>query len=159
LAGEGQRTSVVLRVAAWTNVRLWTRGEPAKNHLAQGVWIGRAPSGKDREGMNSLLDLTAELPIRADECVPILDLTVPADSQFDAAVHAILKLAGRRPTLVCCALGYSRSAIASAAWLIAAGHAANAEALAPVRRAPPQVVIGRNLELCLKRWSESRFPA
>jgi hypothetical protein len=144
--------------AAWINSRLWTRGEPAKNHLADGVWIGRAPSRPDREGMNSLLDLTAELPIRGDVCVPILDLTEPADNQLDAAVQAILKLAGRRPTLVCCALGYSRSGVAAAAWLIAAGHAANAEeALAFVRRARPQVIIGPNLELCLKRWSERRF--
>ena len=107
--------------------------------------------------MNSLVDLTAELPMRSDAYVPMLDLTPPTDEQLDAAVHAIMKLAVRRPTLVCCALGYSRSAIASAAWLVAAGHAASAEeALAHVRRARPQVVIGPHLEHRLQQWTERR---
>ncbi len=141
--------------AAWINSRLWTRGEPPKNHLADGVWIGRAPSRLDREEMGSVVDLTAELPIRGDAHIPMLDLAAPSDEQLDAAVHAVMKLAGRRPTLVCCALGYSRSAIASAAWLLAAGHAANAEdALAQVRRARPQVIVGPDLELRLKQWAE-----
>ena len=68
-------------VAAWINSRLWTRGEPAKNHLIDGVWIGRAPSRLDRSGINSVVDLTAELSIRSDAHVPMLDLTPPADEQ------------------------------------------------------------------------------
>jgi len=38
--------------AAWINSRLWTRGEPSRNHLIDAVWIGRAPSAFDRDGMN-----------------------------------------------------------------------------------------------------------
>jgi len=143
--------------AAWINSRLWTRGEVARNHLADEVWIGRAPSCRDREGTNSVVDLTAELWLRSDANIPMLDLIPPSGEQLDAAVRAITKLAGQRPTLVCCALGYSRSAVTSAAWLIDAGHAENAEdALAQVSRARPQVVVGLKLKQCLQQWVDRR---
>lgn len=143
--------------AAWTNSRLWTRGEPVRNHLIDEVWIGRAPFVFDRDGMNSVLQLAPEWPIRGDAHVAMLDLLPPTEDQLDAAVRAIKELAGKRPTLVCCALGYSRSAIASAAWLISVGHAANAEdALEQVRRARPQVVVGPKLKLRLEQWARRR---
>ncbi len=143
--------------AAWINSRLWTRGQPAKNHLMDAVWIGRAPSPLDRDGMNSVVVLAPELSIRGDTHVAMLDLLPPTEEQLEAAARAIMRLAGRRPTLVCCALGYSRSAIASAAWLIAAGHAANTDdALDQVRRARPRVVIGPKFKLRLEQWAERR---
>jgi len=143
--------------AAWINSRIWTRGQPAKNHLVDSVWIGRAPSAADRAGMNSVVDLAPELPVRGDAHIAMLDLAPPTEDQLDAAVRAIMGLAGRRPTLVCCALGYSRSAMAGAAWLIAAGHAGNPEdAIEQVRRARPQVVVGPEFKLCLAQWAERR---
>jgi hypothetical protein len=143
--------------AAWINSRLWTHGQPAKNHLMEAVWIGRAPSPLDRDGMNSVVVLAPELPIRGDAHVAMLDLSPPTEEQLEAAVRAIIRLAGSRPTLVCCALGYSRSAIASAAWLIAAGHATNADqALEQVQRARPQVVVRPNFKLLLEQWAERR---
>jgi hypothetical protein len=143
--------------AAWINSRLWTRGQPTKNHLTDAVWIGRAPSALDRNGMNSVVALAPELLIRGDAHVAMLDLSPPTEDQLDAAVRAIMRLAGRRPTLVCCALGYSRSAIASAAWLIAAGHAANPDdAIDQVRRARPQVIVGPKFKLRLDQWAERR---
>jgi protein-tyrosine phosphatase len=108
----------------------------------------------DRLGMNSVVDLAPELHFRGDAHVAMLDLLPPTEDQLDAAVRAIMELGGQRPTLVCCALGYSRSAIASAAWLIAAGHAANTEdALAQVRLARPQVIIGPRFKRCLEQWA------
>jgi protein-tyrosine phosphatase len=87
----------------------------------------------------------------------MLDLTPPTSEQLDAAVRAILDLSERRPTLVCCALGYSRSAIASAAWLLAAGHAKNIEdALDQVKRARPQVVVGPEYKRRLEEWAGQR---
>jgi len=143
--------------AAWINSRLWTRGEPARNHLMEAVWIGRAPSPPDRNGINSVVVLAPELRIRGDAHVAMLDLSPPTEEQLEAAVLAIMRLSGSRPTLVCCALGYSRSAIASAAWLIAAGHAANPEdAIELVRRARPQVVIRPKFKLRLYQWAERR---
>ncbi len=156
----GKRPSFLMlpyTLAAWINSRLWTRGEPAKSHLMDAVWIGRAPSVLDRKGMNSVVGLAPELPIRDNAHVAMLDLSPPTLDQLDAAVRAIAGLASHRPTLVCCALGYSRSAIAAAAWLIAAGHAANSEdALAQVRRARPQVIVGPMFKLRLEQWAEQR---
>jgi hypothetical protein len=144
-------------LAAWINSRLWTRGQPASNLLADSVWIGRAPSRLDRRGMNSVVALAPELPIRCDAHVPMLDLVPPCNEDLDAAVRAIEKLAARRPTLVCCALGYSRSAVVSAAWLIAAGRAGGVDdALQQVRRARTQAVVGADLRLCLEEWVEWR---
>ncbi len=141
--------------AAWINSRLWTRGEPEKNHLIEAVWIGRAPLR--RNGFNSVVALAPELGIRGDAHVAMLDLIPPTHQQLDSAVLAIIGLAGQRPTLVCCALGYSRSAVASAAWLIAAGHAANPkEAMEQVRRARPQVVVGPSFTRCLEEWAGRR---
>lgn len=143
--------------AAWINSRLWTRNQPPKNHLRDAVWIGRAPSMSDRDGMNSVVGLAPELPIRSDAHVAMLDLSPPTEDQLDEAVHAIDALADRRPTLVCCALGYSRSAVASAAWLIAAGHATSPDdAIEQVRRARPQIVVGPKYRLCLEQWAEHR---
>ena len=144
-------------LAAWINSRWWTRGEPANNLLADSVWIGRAPSRLDRRGMNSVVALAPELPIRSDAHVPMLDLVPPAHEDLDAAVRAIEKLAARRPTLVCCALGYTRSAVASAAWLMAAGRAASIDdALQQVRRARTQAVVGPDSRRCLEEWDERR---
>jgi len=143
--------------AAWMNSRLWTRGETTKNHLADDVWIGRAPSARDRADVKSVVDVTAELAISSDIHVPMLDLIPPTLHQLDTAVGAIAELAGQRPTLVCCALGYSRSALTSAAWLIAAGHAISAEdALIQVSRARPSVIVGTDLKRCLQEWVDQR---
>jgi membrane-associated phospholipid phosphatase len=143
--------------AAWINSRLWTRGEPTKNLLRDAVWIGRVPSPLDRNGMNSVVALAPELPIRGDAHVAMLDLLPPTEEQLEAAVGAIMRLAPHRPTLVCCALGYSRSAIASAAWLIAAGHATDTDdAIEQVRRARPKIVMRPRFRLRLEQWAQRR---
>lgn len=157
--GRGPLQWVMLPYAAgaWINSRLWTWGEAPNNHVAEGVWIGRAPSRAERSRMNSVVDLAPELRIRADAHLAMMDLVPPAADQLAAAVGAITALAGRRPTLVCCALGYKRSAAAAAAWLLAAGHAANPkDALDRVRRARPQVAAAPELVRCLEQWAEGR---
>jgi hypothetical protein len=127
-------------IGAWINSRIWTRGQEPWQHLADGVWIGRAPA--PGHTFATVIDLTAEMPVRARHNIQILDLTVPANSQVAAAVQAIL--AAERPALVCCALGYSRSATVAAAWLIAAGHATSAEdAVEQVRKVRPQIIFGK----------------
>jgi membrane-associated phospholipid phosphatase len=53
--------------------------------------------------------------------LPWLDLIAPTASQLDAAARHIARLQPGGPVLVACALGYSRSASAVAAWLIPPG--------------------------------------
>ena len=60
--------------------------------------------------------------------VPVLDLTLPPRRALDDAAQAIERLRAQGPVLVCCALGYSRSACAAAAWLLATGRAATVDA-------------------------------
>jgi rhodanese-related sulfurtransferase len=127
-------------LCAWINSRLWTRGQAPWQHLADDVWIGRAPSSG--APFATIVDLTAELPVRAQHHIQILDLTVPDHSQVEAAIEAIS--GAERPILVCCALGYSRSATVAAAWLLAAGHATSAsEAIAKLRQVRPHIIIGK----------------
>jgi rhodanese-related sulfurtransferase len=127
-------------LCAWINSRLWTRGEEPWQHLGDGVWIGRAPG--PGASFATVIDLTAEMPVRARHHIPVLDLTVPGEDQVMEALQAIE--GAERPVLVCCALGYSRSATVAAAWLVAAGHADSAEeAIAIVRRVRPRVVMGK----------------
>ena len=73
----------------------------------------------------------------------MLDLTAPDRADLARAAEAIERLRARGPVLVCCALGYSRSACAVATWLLATGRAADvAGALAMIRRARTRIVLG-----------------
>jgi protein-tyrosine phosphatase len=118
---------------AWLSSRWFTRKHPAAREIAGGVWLGRLPrkAERDAQGIYSMVDLTAELPVNTRGVkyrgIPMLDLIVPSVERLTAAVTAIDNLEGRRPTLVCCALGYSRSASAVAAWLAASGRAASVD--------------------------------
>jgi len=145
---------------AWMNARWTTRREPAAQEIAGGVWIGRLARRRDvaRLGIASVVDLTAELPVNpggVSYCnVPMLDLAVPMVAQLDYAVEAIERFAGQRPTLVCCALGYSRSAAAVVAWLVRAGHAASVdEALAVLRARRRKVALSAAHEGRLREWA------
>jgi protein-tyrosine phosphatase len=135
-------------VGAWINSRLWTRRQRRWDAAHPGLLLGRLPGAGDlaEAGVQAVVDLTAELPLRrrglAYHNIPVLDLTLPSEAQLAAAVRAIDAALRNGPTLVCCALGYSRSALACGAWLLATGRAASAdEALAMLRQARPAVVL------------------
>ncbi|MGO4326615.1 phosphatase PAP2/dual specificity phosphatase family protein [Cupriavidus sp. 2TAF22] len=138
------------QLGAFANSRWWTRGRPQASEIVPGIWVGRFPDagGLRRLGAQAVLDLTAELPRLAPagipyRCVPVLDLTVPPPAQLDEAVAILEAWHGeRRTVLVCCALGYSRSALVAAAWLAArTGARAVDEPLALLRKGRPQVVL------------------
>lgn len=150
-------------LGAWLNSRWWTRRQASWDPVTETIWIGRLPSRKDlkRLGAVSLVDLSAELPTPSTDLayrsIPMLDLVVPSEEQLSAAVAAIDTLAACRPTLVYCALGYSRSALAVAAWLLASGQADSpAEAEARIRRARPQIVLQESHRLRLESWWRQR---
>lgn len=149
--------------AAWLNSRLWTRNRPAASEINNGVWLGglSGAAKRNRNQFASIVDLTAELPMNASgkvyRAVPMLDLVVPTLRQLDDAVNAIEELKGERPTLVCCALGYSRSAIAIAAWVTASGAAESyQESIARIKARRPGIVLGPKHEERLQEWSRTR---
>ena len=147
-------------LGAWVNSRLWTRQAPAPGLIADGVWLGRLPDSRAMEagGFRSLLDLTAELPAPQGKWaytqLPWLDLVPPDSPRLDEAAAAIERLRRHGPVLVSCALGYSRSASAVAAWLLATGRAASVDAaLTILQQARPRVVLGPQHRQALARVS------
>jgi len=119
---------------AWINSRLWTLRHPQPDLIADGVWLGRMPTSRDMQhgGYRSLVDLTAEMPAPSGDwqyfCVPWLDLVAPEADHLAVAAQRIEQARRHGPVLVCCALGYSRSASAVAAWLLLTGRAPSVEA-------------------------------
>jgi protein-tyrosine phosphatase len=108
-----------------------------------------------------MVDLSAELP--ADTAgivyrsVPILDLVAPTVEQLDAGAEAIEELKAYRPTLVCCALGYSRSAATMTAWLMASGKTATvSEAIALISGRRPRIILGSAQRERFEEWRRAR---
>ncbi len=134
------------RLNAWW----WTRNEHGVNAVTPQLWIGRLPtgSGPPPAAVGAVVDLCAELPCnlhgRAYATVPALDLVPMNTAVLERAARAIDSAMAHGPVLVCCALGYSRSAAAAAAWLIVHGLAASAvAAVSLIRAARPQIVLGK----------------
>jgi len=136
------------RAAAWINSRLWTRAHPQPDPVVDNLWLGRLPSRAELKAgpFKAIVDLCAELPLhpqgRAYRHIPVLDLVAPSAEQCREAALRIEQLREHGPLLVCCALGYSRSATAVAAWLLHSGRVKDLdEALALIRAARPGVVL------------------
>jgi protein-tyrosine phosphatase len=150
---------------AWLNSRWWTRHAPTPSAVTQEVWIGRLPS-QSRDvpaGVNAQLDLCAELPraVPANryQHLPALDLVPLTEPELRLAAQAITRLLGAGPVLVVCALGYSRSAAAVAAWLITSGQAKTVEeAIAQLQRARRNVVVSQAQRLALGQLAHGIAP-
>ena len=134
-------------LGAWINSRLWTYRQPAPSQVVEGIDLGRLPTMGDLDGYAALVDLCAELPLQHTPqhycSLPSLDLVAPDALTCQHAAEAIERLRHKGPVLVCCALGYSRSATAVAAWLLYSGRCQSVDAaVALIRQARPQVVLG-----------------
>ena len=117
------------------------------------IWIGgKLGSGSAKKalcsGVVSVLDLSAEFseakPFRRINYrnIPVLDLTAPTQAQLVEASKFIGNISQNGAVYVHCKIGYSRSAAAVAAYLIASGKVNTAEeAFAMIRRVRPSVVI------------------
>ena len=150
-------------VAAWANSRLWTRRHPEPDPIAGGVWLGRVPAAREiaGHGFAAVLDLTAELPGPAGAWRYVnlawLDLVPPGRDQLAVAARRIDDLRREGPVLVCCALGYSRSACAVAAWLLDSGRAASVdEAIALIGARRPRLALGRAHRVALASLRSAR---
>lgn len=137
------------RLGAALNAWAWTRRLPASVEIALGLRFGRIPTWVEWEaaGRPRLISLCAELQLPAvagARCVPLLDLATPAPLKLRRAASVIQgQMRSGGVVWVCCALGFSRSAATTIAWLRlhgGAGSLTQAEAL--VRQARPQIVLG-----------------
>lgn len=138
------------------------------DEVTPGVLIGRRLSNSEataavRAGVTAVLDLTAEfseaLPfLRLPYCnAAILDLTAPTPEQLGAAVAFIAQHATTGTVYVHCKIGYSRSAAAVGAHLLAAGQAGTlSDAEARLRRARPTIVIRPEAMDALRRFAAAR---
>lgn len=153
---------------AWINSRLWTRRAPLPVEVADGVWLGRMPGRSEAAGFDAAVDVCAELSapptLALAAARPMLDLVAPEPQALREAAQDIETARARGRVLVCCALGYSRSAAAVAAWLLLSGRADTVEAaVARVRAARPAIVLGdahrRALERVLAEPTASPLPA
>jgi len=125
-----------------------------------GLWLGALPSSASWQsaGAPRLISLCGELqtPHAARMqgkalCLPLLDLVTPSPQQLRHAANLIegqyqastaRNLGACEAIWICCALGFSRSALSVMAWLLLSGRAATvAEAETAVRAARPQIVI------------------
>ena len=126
-------------LGAWLNSRLWTRTDAAMVEIVPDLFLGRFPSARDIRPFAAVVDLTAELPrpayAGAWRNIAMLDLVAPAPSALRTAAEAIEELRSRGPVLVCCALGYGRSAATLATWLVRSGRAADSAAALKLLRA------------------------
>jgi len=140
-------------IGAWTNSRVWTRGQPPSVGIRDGVWLGRTPWPRAAPDFALIVDLCAELPGRpGSRGMPMLDLVVPAPAQLARAAAEIEQARAAGRVLVCCALGYSRSVAAVAAWLLTTGRAASVDAaIAEIRRARPRIVLDNGARAAIAR--------
>lgn len=143
-------------LGAWLNSRWWTRRRPLPDCIVGDVWLGRLPTAAAMKagGFAALCDLTAELPAPLGSWRyaghPWLDLVPPTAGELLAAARSIEALRGQGAVLVACALGYSRSAGAVAAWLCLSGRADGMEeALVLLTERRPTVVVGPGLRATL----------
>ncbi len=146
-------------LGAWVNSRVWPRRLPHAQPILPDLLVGRVPTLAElrQRGVGAVVDLSAELPCPSAghryANVAMLDLVPPSADQLGRAVEAIASARTAGPVLVCCALGVSRSAVATAAWLLRAGEAATVtEALDRVRRARPAIVVHQRHRDALESW-------
>jgi hypothetical protein len=150
--------------AAKVNSWCWGRNESPADEIVPGLWLGRVMTARERKRMQiaSVVNLAPELPIDTRgvnfHSVPMLDLLVPSAAELDAAVNAIEQLRTERPTLISCALGYSRSAIVTSAWLLAIRVAPTVDsAIDMVRKRRRRVALNASHRDRLKSWAEERI--
>jgi hypothetical protein len=153
------------RLGAWINSRIWSRKQAAPNQIVDRVWLGRIPTEAElsQDGFDAILDLTAEFntPHSVTErySIPMLDLTVP-DAQTLRSAARMLESAHQSGAriLVCCALGYSRSALTVAAWLLLSGRVESVnKAIMTIKARRPQAIFNETHSQVLKSLSHDQL--
>ncbi len=129
------------RFGAWLNMLWWTRRLPATVKIGDGVLLGRFPERKTLSTIATVIDMTAELPGLvvpglAWRAFPSLDLLSLSAGRIREATLSVEEARRHGPVLICCALGFQRSAVVAACVLVRMGYAASAAiAVAQIRAA------------------------
>jgi protein-tyrosine phosphatase/membrane-associated phospholipid phosphatase len=119
------------RLGAVVNSHLWTWRLAPSVLICRGVHLGRLPKRSALSAFATVIDLTSELakPSYVEvewQAFPALDLLPAGRVELEKASEAIEDARSKGPVLVCCALGFQRSAAAVGFWLLRYGHAKNA---------------------------------
>ena len=143
---------------------IYYRGKsPRWSEVTPQVWIGALPAASDaREaiaaGVTAVLDLTAEFsetqPLLETryQNIPVLDLTAPNGSQFLEAVRFIEAESARGIVFIHCKAGYSRTAGAVGAWMLATGRARSVgDVVAQLEAIRPGIVIRPEIRAALRQ--------
>ena len=131
------------QLAARINGWLWRRGRRDAVEIRGGVHISGLPRRHEAARFPTVIDLCAELPATAPPALcqarPMLDLVPPEPEALRETALTIEAARGRGPVLVCCALGFSRSAAAIATWLMLHHVSGLDAAIAEIKRAWPHL--------------------
>ena len=127
------------------NMAYWLSGKAKTAQVRDGVWIGSVSGISD--DLSAVLDVCAEYPCPryrgACRVLPLLDMVAPSENdlmQAASLLEALLRQHGK--VLICCALGYGRSAAVVLTWLLVYGGCRDlAQATAELKQARPQMVL------------------
>ncbi|RWC54943.1 phosphatase PAP2/dual specificity phosphatase family protein [Mesorhizobium sp.] len=116
------------RLGARANIWAWTRNLAPQVPVADGVFLGRFPTAREAKTFGTVIDLGAELEKPAGvDCrwisFPMIDLLPPPMAIRQQAAGALESARRDGTVLVCCALGFQRSAGVVAEWLVTTGRA------------------------------------
>ena len=146
-------------IIMWLNSRIWTIRHQADDLIADDVYLGRIPSTSalNQHHFISVVDLCAELPIGHFKgtytLIPVLDMTPLSQKECQQAAQIIEQYRQQGKLLVCCGLGYSRSATAVIAWLLWTKKVDNLQqAINKVKKHRHSIVISNQQQLILANW-------
>ncbi len=150
---------------------IYYRGKsPRWSEVTPQVWIGALPTPEIARdaiaaGVTAVLDLTvefseSELFLKTRYLnLPVLDLTAPAPDQLADAIRFIEHESTRGVVFIHCKAGYSRTAGAVGAWLLASGRARSVgEVVVQLEAIRPGIVIRPEIRDALQA-ARSESPA
>ncbi|MGZ8899575.1 MAG: dual specificity protein phosphatase family protein [Limisphaerales bacterium] len=149
------------RISCW-----WYRRRSDRwNKVTRKVWIGAQLNEREagearRQGVTAVLDMTAEFS-EAQEFLdvrylnlPVIDLTAPTQEQLRSAAEFIERASEAGIVYVHCKAGYSRSAAAVGAYLLASGKARSVrECLLLLKGARPSIVVRSEILNALEEYA------